>query len=81
MIQEVKMYTIVCDGCGCDVNEDSGYAGWNDEEYVDDIRQEAGWEKVDDKHYCTDCFEYDDDDQLVIFEKKENAPETKGQDN
>jgi hypothetical protein len=66
MLKELKMFTIVCDGCGCDVNKDSGYAGWNDEEYVEDIRMEAGWEKIENNHYCTDCFEYDDNDELVI---------------
>jgi hypothetical protein len=81
MIQEVKMYTIFCDICGCDVNEGSEFAGWNDKSYLEDVAQEEGWKKLDDKHYCTECFEYDDDDELVIFDKKENAPETKGQDN
>jgi hypothetical protein len=66
MLKEVKMYTIVCDRCGCDVNADADYSCWNDENYVDEIRQEAGWEKVDEKHYCTDCFEYDDNDELII---------------
>jgi hypothetical protein len=70
MVKEVIMYTIVCDGCGKDVNEYSEYSGWNDKGYNEEIRQEANWEKVDDEHYCTDCFEYDDDDNLVIKNKK-----------
>jgi hypothetical protein len=69
MLKEVIMYTIVCDGCGCDVNEDSGYGGWNDDGYVEEIRQEAGWEKVEDKHYCTNCYEYNDNDELIIKNK------------
>jgi hypothetical protein len=66
MVKEVKMFTIVCDGCGKDVNDGSEYAGWNEENYVEEIRAEADWEKVDDEHYCTDCFEYDDNDELII---------------
>ena len=66
MLKEVKMFTIVCDGCGEDVNADTDYSCWNDENYVEDIREEAGWEKVDGKHYCTDCFEYDENDELII---------------
>ena len=66
MVKEVKMFTIVCDGCGEDVNADTDYSCCNDENYVEDIREEAGWEKVDGKHYCTDCFEYDDNDELII---------------
>jgi len=68
MVKEVKMFTIVCDVCGTDVNEDTGYSCWSDVEANEDIRQEEGWEKVGDKHYCNDCFEYDDDDNLVILE-------------
>lgn len=70
MLQELKMFTIVCDGCGKDVNEGTGYSGWNCDNYIEEIRQEAGWEKVDDKHYCPDCFEYDDNDELQILEKE-----------
>lgn len=66
MVKEVIMFTIVCDGCGKDVNENTDYSCWNDKGYNEEIRQEAGWEKVDEKHYCTNCFEYDDDDNLVI---------------
>lgn len=69
MIKEVKMFTIVCDGCGKDVNENTDYSCWNDENANEDIRQEADWEKVDDKHYCTKCFEYDDNDELIIKNK------------
>jgi hypothetical protein len=66
MLKEVKMFTIVCDNCGCDVNADSDYSCWNDENCVEEIRQEAGWVKYDDEHYCPDCFEYDDEDELII---------------
>jgi hypothetical protein len=68
MVKEVKMYTIVCDNCGADVNADSGYSCWDSEETIEDIREEASWQKVGDKHYCNDCFEYDDEDNLVILE-------------
>ena len=70
MVKEVKMFTIVCDSCGKDVNDDTDYSCWNDEGYNEEIRQYAGWEKVDDEHYCTDCFEYDDNDELIIKNKK-----------
>jgi hypothetical protein len=29
MIKEVKMFTMVCDSCGKDVNEDTEYSCWN----------------------------------------------------
>jgi hypothetical protein len=70
MVKEVIMYTIVCDGCGKDVNDDTEYSGWNDVGYLEEIRYEADWGKVDDEHYCTDCFERDDDFEIVIKNKK-----------
>ena len=69
MLKEVKMFTIVCDSCGCDVNEPSDYSCWNDENCVEEIRLEASWEKVDDKHYYNNCYEYDDNDELIIKSK------------
>jgi len=66
MVKEVKMYTIICDNCGKDVNEGGEYSCFNDKEYVNDIAMESDWIKEDDKHYCTDCFTYDDDDNIVI---------------
>ena len=71
MIKEVTMYTVVCDGCGKDSNKDSGYAGWNDKGYAIDIAICENWEKKEDKHYCTDCYEYNDDDEVVLKHKQE----------
>lgn len=66
MLKEVKMFTIICDSCGKDVNEGQEICAWNDNSYVQDIAYELDWEIVDEKHYCTDCFEYDDNDELII---------------
>jgi hypothetical protein len=66
MIQEVKMYTVICDCCGKDVNKDAEYSCWSDEEFAEDIAMESDWLKEEDKHYCPDCFSYDDEDNLVI---------------
>jgi hypothetical protein len=34
--------------------------------YAEDVAMEADWIREGDEHYCTDCFEYDDDDNLII---------------
>lgn len=60
------MYTVICDGCGKDVCDDTEYSGWSEEYYVEDIASEADWIEQDSKHYCPDCFEHDDDDNLII---------------
>lgn len=70
MIKEVTMYTVVCDNCKKDCNEGQEYSCWSDKSYTEDSAMEADWLKEDDKHYCTDCFSYDDDDNLVIDEKR-----------
>jgi hypothetical protein len=66
MIQEVTMFTIICDGCGKDVCDGTEYSAWNDTSYVVDSAIEENWHVEDGKHYCPDCFEYDDDDNLII---------------
>ena len=66
MLKEVKMYTVVCDNCGKDVNKDAEYSAWNDKRHAEEVAMEADWIKENDKHYCSDCFTYDDDDNLLI---------------
>lgn len=72
MIQEVKMYTINCDNCGSNLNEGSEYSCWVDENSTEEIRQDEGWEKVGNKHYCTECFEYDEDYNIEILQVLKN---------
>ena len=81
MIKEFKCYTLLCDNCGVDVNEDSDSSGWDDEDYNYEIADEAGWVEDDDcqSWYCSDCCSYDDNDKLIIdklrkdkYRKEEN---------
>ena len=67
MLKEVKMYTVVCDNCGKDVNKDAEYSAWNDKRYAEEVAMESDWIKENDKNYCPDCFTYDDDDNLLIM--------------
>lgn len=66
MVKEVTMYTVVCDGCGKDANEGTEFAGWNNKSYTEDVAIDADWIKQDEKHYCPDCYTYDDEDNLVV---------------
>lgn len=70
MLKEVKMFTIICDGCGKDVNDDTEFSWWSDESYLEEIADDSDWEKIDDKHYCTNCYKYDDNDELILNSKK-----------
>lgn len=70
MIKEVTMYTVVCDNCGKDANEGSEFSCWNDKEWAQEEAMECDWIKEGDKHYCPDCYEYDDNDNLIIKSKE-----------
>ena len=67
MLKEVKMYTVVCDNCGKDVNKDAEYSALNDKRHAEEVAMESDWIKENDKNYCPDCFTYDDDDNLLII--------------
>lgn len=66
MIKEVIMYTVICDGCGTDCNEDAEHSCWNDESYAVDDAMEQDWIEEGDKHYCPWCYTYDENDNLEI---------------
>jgi hypothetical protein len=71
MIKEVKMFTLVCDCCGKDVNEGTSYSCWSDENYLHDLADDEDWAKDGDKDYCKSCFEYNDNDELIIKTKEQ----------
>jgi hypothetical protein len=65
-IVKVQMFTVVCDGCNKSADEGTEYSCWNDEDYAVDVATEAGYIKLEEKHYCHNCHEYDDDDNVVV---------------
>jgi hypothetical protein len=69
--KELKMYTIICDGCGKDLQDGELFAGWSEKSYLDEEADNKDWVEVDDKNYCDECHEYNDNDELVIFNKNE----------
>jgi hypothetical protein len=71
MIKEIEMYTVICDGCGKDSNEHAPYAAWGCKQHALDIAMEADYLIEGDEHYCPDCYEYDDEDNLILHNKKE----------
>ena len=66
MIKEFKCYTLLCDNCGADVNEGSEVSGWDSEEYNYDTAGESDWIDYEDKHYCPDCYSFNDEDEIII---------------
>jgi len=75
MLKNVTMYTVICDNCGVDVNEDAEYSAWNDKGYAEETAMNADWIREvssmeEDKHYCPDCAYYNDEDVLIIKEER-----------
>lgn len=70
MYKEIIMYTVICDNCGKDSSDDSEYSGWNDKEYAWDCADADNWIEKDEKHYCPNCYSYDENDNLIINENK-----------
>jgi len=64
------MFTVICDNCGKDSSEDCDYSAWNDQDYAWDCAKEDDWIEVENKHYCNDCYSFDDNDNLLIKFKK-----------
>lgn len=72
MIKEFKCYTLLCDNCRADLNKDSDYSGWDDEDYNYEIANESDWIEESNEWYCPDCYSYDDNDNLIINETRKD---------
>lgn len=63
MIKEIPMYTVICDRCGADHGDGGEYAGWGDADYALECAEGDDWYESDDnKHFCPDCYFWDDND-------------------
>lgn len=71
MLKRVKMYSIICDGCGCVLDGSGGEVAWNTEEYAEECAEDANWLITGNgKHYCPKCKEWDEN--LDVFCPKGN---------
>jgi hypothetical protein len=69
MIQEVTMYTAVCDNCGEDIGSSQDYSCWNDEVYALENATNSDWIQHEGKLYCPKCYSINDDDAITIHHK------------
>ena len=72
MVNEIIYYTVICDNCDADSKEGCEYSAWNDKGYAISVAEEAGFIEHEGNHYCPNCYEYDDNDELVIKQKGGN---------
>ena len=62
------MFTMICDNCGKDLCENEEFSAWNDESALYGIADNSDWSTYD-KHYCPNCFFYDEDDNVIVKER------------
>lgn len=70
MIKKVEMFTVICDNCKVDIGINQDYSCWGDKLYAEDNAMNSDWLKIDEKHYCEDCYSYDNEDNLIINESR-----------
>ena len=61
----MKMYTLICDGCEKDICDITDFSGL-DNESLQIEASEQDWIEIDDKHYCNNCWEWDEEEENQI---------------
>ena len=71
MIKPVTMYSVVCDRCGKTfIDEFNGIVAWLDEGTAKEQAMESEWVEIGDKHYCPDCYEFNEVLNVYVPKKK-----------
>ena len=71
MIRPVTLYEGICDGCGKRLEYDGGaISAWYDQLTVSELMQDSEWLEINGKHYCPDCYEYDESINEYVPKKK-----------
>lgn len=73
MIVNRPFYNVKCDHCRCLLDEESWYP---DETTAEIPLSDTGWRKLGGKHYCEDCWSWDDDDNIVTKDGRKFNGET-----
>lgn len=68
MIYPVEMFSCKCDNCGKQwLDTMNSWVAMTDEVSLKSyVSEDSSWLTKGDKHYCSNCFGFDDDDNLVI---------------
>lgn len=63
------LYTVKCDNCQKQYQSDD-FGFWLDKNDALECAQEDGWTKEKNKHYCSKCHHYNNEDELIIKNKE-----------
>ena len=69
-VKKVEMFTIICDNCQESADEATDYSCWNDESGAKEVAMEANFINHNGNDYCPKCYDYDDEDELIINTKR-----------
>lgn len=69
MIKPLTMYSVVCDRCG-KIFETDGCIAWTDKQSSIYYALASEWKEIGDKHYCPDCYEFNDVLNVYVPKKK-----------
>jgi len=70
MIIKARFFAVECDNCKNQAHGQEEWPYWYSGIIeVEENAMESEWLKEGDKHYCPDCFSYDDEDKLIIKTK------------
>ena len=72
MIRKVEMYQALCDNCSKTCMNKEGFV-WSEERLAIEDALYMDWQIIDDKLYCPDCYEYDEEtDEYKPIKKEES---------
>lgn len=78
-IQEVTMYAAVCDNCNKGwFNDYHGWSAMHDESSLKEMISNDDWHLEYGKTYCPDCFEIDEEDNILIKSSNEESEVNNG---
>ena len=67
MVKKKTFYGIKCDGCGRMLSgEWDADAYYETKDFIEEVAIDSDWKKFRGKHYCPDCYQYGDNDELIL---------------
>lgn len=76
MIKSEIVYTYICDNCGCNLFDNEDSIGITDISLLMNIADDSNWNTDNSKHYCPDCYSFDDNGNLIVLSKFCNNSES-----
>jgi len=65
-IQRETTFTMICDNCKKQL-EDQENCTWLSVSKLNEVADASSWFNDDGLHYCPSCYEFDDNDQLILL--------------